>query len=238
TLGCAVHVFDAGFADIDSTFEIRAVFDADALADDVSAERTFIADFSAVAGGHISFDFAQDHDFLGVDVGLDLAVAAYSHAMAGKVDGAFHAAVNVQRFRTADLTFDDERLANRGLFLVVDYGVAWRGNGRGLGRQGAAGVHKRFLLFRRGRLRGWARRISGLPHFEYFLSSWLFECGAQPAFAVCLSVVKKLRMPRRPWHVSSQTFGLRTRTSELLDWPDLSRSPQADQDCEDLIVAV
>jgi len=80
--------------------------------------------------------------------------------------------------------------------------------------------------------------LAGFHISNTFFQSWLLSSGAQPAFAVCLSVVKTLRMPRRRWHVSSQTFRRTPKTPELLDWPDLARSPQADQDCEDLIVAV
>src|SRR5215471_886993 len=94
-LGRAIHLFGAGLADVDSAFEVRSVFNADALADNIAAERAFIANLGPVAGRHVAFNLAQDDDFSGVDVGLDLAVAPHGHTVARKVDGAFHAAVNV-----------------------------------------------------------------------------------------------------------------------------------------------
>jgi hypothetical protein len=36
----------------------------------------------------------------------------------------------------------------------------------------------------------------------------------------------------------SPNFQAERQNSELLDWPGFARSPQADQDCEDLIVPV
>src|SRR5262249_38558787 len=100
-LGRAVHVLGAGLAEIDPALEVCAVFNADPLANDVAAQRAFIADLGAVAGCHVALHFGQDHNFPGVDVGLDLAVSADAYAVAGQVDGAFHAAIDVMHFRAA-----------------------------------------------------------------------------------------------------------------------------------------
>src|SRR5262249_15110471 len=119
----SVHIFQSRFADINPALEVRAIFNADALADHVSGQRTFIADVHAITGGQIALHFAQDHHFFGVDVRLHLSVAAYGYTMAAKVDGAFHAAIDVQRFRPSHFAFDHQRFADGGLFLGVEYCV-------------------------------------------------------------------------------------------------------------------
>src|SRR5262249_3785709 len=129
-LGRAVHVLDARLANVDAALEVGAVFDADALADDVAGKRAFIADVDTVAAGDVALHLAQDHDFLGVDIGLHRSVAADGYPVAGKVDGAFHPAVDVERLRAGDFALDHQRLADGGLLLVVENGVARRRCGR------------------------------------------------------------------------------------------------------------
>src|SRR5215472_3314519 len=173
-LGRAVHVLCTRFADIDAALEVGAVLNADALADHVTAERTFVTNISPIAGGHVALDLAQDHDFLGVDVGLDLPVATNGHPVPREVDSAFDAAIDVERFRASHLAFDDQRFANRGLLLAVHNGIARGGRwGRLAGKIGGS-AHDRFLRLRwcgRFRVRGGVRRTSGLPHFS--LTSFL-----------------------------------------------------------------
>src|SRR5664280_2766615 len=60
-LGFAIG-FLAGLADIDAALEVSAIFNADALGDDVAGERAFAAEVHAVAGGHVAADFAQHHN--------------------------------------------------------------------------------------------------------------------------------------------------------------------------------
>ena len=101
----------AGLADVDPTLEEGAFFDADALGDDVTVERTFAADVEAVAGRHVAADFSENDDFARGNIGRDHAVAANGDAIAGQVDGTFHAAVDVERLGARNFTLDDQRLA-------------------------------------------------------------------------------------------------------------------------------
>ena len=59
------------------------------------AKRPFVPYVNPVAGRDVAFYLAQDDNFLSVNVGLDLAVAANRNAVAGQIDGAFYAAVDV-----------------------------------------------------------------------------------------------------------------------------------------------
>ena len=125
----------AGLADVDATLEERAFFDADALGDDVAVERAFAANVEAVAGRHVAADFAENDDFARGNVGRDYAITSDGDAIAGQVDGAFHAAIDVERLGAGDFALDDERLAERGLLLRSgdDGGGARHDGGSGAG---------------------------------------------------------------------------------------------------------
>src|SRR5580698_8206197 len=56
--------------------------------------------------------FAEDHDFTRVDVGRDYTIAADGDAIAGQADGAFDAAIDVERLRSSHLALDHQRLAD------------------------------------------------------------------------------------------------------------------------------
>ena len=51
---------------------------------------------------------AQNHNFLGVDVGLNLTIAADRYTVTRQIDGAFHATINVKRLGAGDLALNDE----------------------------------------------------------------------------------------------------------------------------------
>src|SRR3954454_23203858 len=157
----------AGLADIDAALEEGAIFDRDALGDYVAGQRTFVADVDAVGGGQVATDLAEDNDLARVDVGGDTAVAANGNAVASQVDRAFDAAIDIERFATGDFTLDHERLADRGLVLSIQGGVAagrhrsglaHRAGGRSRGGRGRG----RALRFVTGRSR--IRSVCGLPH--------------------------------------------------------------------------
>src|SRR5512146_1547715 len=153
----------AGLANVDPALEEGAVFDADALRNHVAGKRPFVADIYTVGGGQVAANLAQDHDLAGADIRRDHAVTANGYAIAGKVDRASHAAVNIKRFRPCHFALDDQRFSNRGLLLGVQGSVTWRRNWYRLDRS-------RLL---RGRLRrllrplgcSWSiRSVGGLPH--------------------------------------------------------------------------
>ena len=143
-----------GLADVDAALEEGSVFDGDAGGDDVAGERAFAADVDAVRGLAVAADFAEDDDLAGADVGGYLTVAADGDAVAGEVDGSFDLAVDVEGLRTGDLTFDDEALADGGLFGVGhrssrtgSCGKSGGGGGRG-GTDGLGGCRRSARLIR------------------------------------------------------------------------------------------
>src|SRR5438128_919167 len=125
----AVALLLSGLANVDATLEEGAIFNADALRDDVACKRAFVADVYAVAGVQVAADFAEHNHFASVDVGSYLSIAADGYAIAGQVDGTFHLAVDVQRFGTGDFTFNYQALANGRLLLGIQDGVAVGGGG-------------------------------------------------------------------------------------------------------------
>src|SRR6185369_17152217 len=94
-----VLTFFTGLADIDSALEVRAVFDADALRDDIAGQRTFVADVHAVRSRHVAANLALHNDLAGGHVSSDNAVTSDSNAVARQIDGAFDTAIDVKRFR-------------------------------------------------------------------------------------------------------------------------------------------
>ena len=112
--------FVAGLADVDAALEEGAVFDGDAGGDDVAGEGAFAADVDAVGGLAVAAYLAENDDLASADVGGYLAVAADGDAVAGEIDGAFDFAVDVEGLGTGDLAFDDEALADGGLFAIGD----------------------------------------------------------------------------------------------------------------------
>src|SRR6476660_272231 len=121
----------AGRLHLHAALEDGAVLDADALHHHVAGNGTFAADVEAIAADDVALHLTHDHDFAGVDVGGNHAVAAHGHAMFGNIDGAFDAAINEERFRSTDVAFDDQRAADcrllhgcaRGLYRSVGIGI-------------------------------------------------------------------------------------------------------------------
>src|ERR1043166_1208053 len=106
-----IHLLSS-LADIDSALEEGAVFDGDSGCHYVAGERTVAADIYAVAGAQVSLYFAEHYDFAGIDVGRDYAVTSYGHAISRKVDGTFYASIDIERFGSGHLAFNDERFAD------------------------------------------------------------------------------------------------------------------------------
>src|ERR1700677_523118 len=157
----------ATFADINSALEECAVFDGDAGRDNITGEGTIAADIDAIAGGKIAAHFAEDHDFTRVDVGRDYTIAADGDAIAGQADGAFDAAIDVERLRSSHLALDHQRLADGS--LVRGSGGSGGRRTRRSGRlvrhhcRRARGMNNRTLLRLSG-TSGGLRLIRRLPH--------------------------------------------------------------------------
>ena len=101
--------------DLDAALQHGAVLHADAHGGNVSCDRAFAADIHAVAAIDVSVHLAHHHNLAGSDVGLRAAVAADGDAVVGQADLAFDAAVDVERFRSAQFALDHERAADGGL---------------------------------------------------------------------------------------------------------------------------
>ena len=112
-------LFVFGGADLNAPFQKGAVFNADALGDDVSSQRSFAADIQTVDALNIASYFAHDHNFAGADIGGYDAIASDGDAVVGKIDGALDLAINVERFRSSDLALDYERTADRCLLSLA-----------------------------------------------------------------------------------------------------------------------
>jgi len=83
-----------GLADVDSTFEESAIFNADAGSGDVSGECSFGTNIDAVGGGDVPTNLAEHDDFASNDACGDLAIATHGYAIAGEIDAALDLAVN------------------------------------------------------------------------------------------------------------------------------------------------
>src|ERR1051326_4903774 len=105
----AVHLFLlARLPNVNRTLEPGAVLDGNSLAGNIAPQGPFVPDVQPVAGRDVAFYLAQHHDFLGGDVGLDLAVAANRDTVTRQIDGAFHASIDVKRLRARHLALNDE----------------------------------------------------------------------------------------------------------------------------------
>ena len=96
--------------------------------------RAFGADIHAIAALDVARHFAHDHNFAGLNAGVDLAIAADGDSAFGHGDFAFNAAVDVQRLGAADFALDEQRAANGGLI---------HGSGNGFNGSVCVGVGSR-----------------------------------------------------------------------------------------------
>jgi hypothetical protein len=105
-----------GGADLHAAFQNGSILNADALRDHITCQRALAADVQAVCALDVALHLAQDYDFAATDVGGDASVVPNGDAVTGKINGALDSAIDVQRFGTADFTFDDQRAPDGRLF--------------------------------------------------------------------------------------------------------------------------
>src|SRR6267154_1977614 len=110
-----IFLFLFGVADFDSTLDIGAFFDADAVCDHVAGEHAFAANIQAIGAYDIPLHLAHDHNFIGGNIRRNDSIAPDGDTIAGKVDRSFNAPVNEERFRACNLAFDDERASDSSL---------------------------------------------------------------------------------------------------------------------------
>src|SRR5579863_10517083 len=119
-------------ADLDAALEHGAIFHADANRRNVALHHALAANIHAVAAFDVPGNLAHNHNFTGGNVGLHGAVASDGHSVLRQRDRAFDAAIDVERFRAADVALDDQRTANGGLLHGGSDGFDW-GEGVGVG---------------------------------------------------------------------------------------------------------
>src|SRR5208337_2482429 len=124
-LGLRLRVLFAFAADLNSALERGAVFHADAHGGNVAVDCAFGADIHAIAALDVAIHFAHDHDFAGLNAGVDLAVAADGDSALGHGDFAFDAAVDVESLGAADFALDDQRAADGGLIHRSGDSLDW-----------------------------------------------------------------------------------------------------------------
>src|SRR5258708_27035201 len=105
----------SALADVDATLEEGSVFDRNAGRHYVAGERTIAADVDSITSRQVAAHFAQHHDLARVDVRRNHAITTDGYAVSGRVNGAFHASITVQRLRSGHLTLDHQRFADGGL---------------------------------------------------------------------------------------------------------------------------
>jgi hypothetical protein len=105
-----------GGADLHPVFQNGSILNADALRNHLTGQRALAPDVQAVCALDVALHLAQDYDFAATDVGGDASVVPNGDAVTGKINGALNSAIDVQRFGTADFTFDDQRAPDGGLF--------------------------------------------------------------------------------------------------------------------------
>ena len=73
---CSLRAPGLATLDLDVAFEVGAVLDADARCDDVADDFAILLDLDAIAHADIADGLAVDHDFAGVDFGIQLSAAS------------------------------------------------------------------------------------------------------------------------------------------------------------------
>ena len=132
-----------------------------------------------VACGDVAFYFAQNNNFFGIDVGLDLAIAANRYTVTRQIDGAFDtrpSIYNDSEPATSPLMTSDFPMVACSVLLRT--ALRRRGDGRRLAGESRCciGAHNWLLRFRSGFWIRVRRRASRLPHFVIPFSFFVRQC--------------------------------------------------------------
>jgi len=93
--------------DIDAAFKKRAVLNYDALGRNVSHKHGRFSQLHTIGAGNIAVHFAEDHQFLCIDIGLDPSVRTDREIVAMQFNAAFHFSIQVNIFAARKLTLND-----------------------------------------------------------------------------------------------------------------------------------
>src|SRR6267142_5666575 len=95
-----------GGVDLDATFELRAVFNADARRGNVADHGAIALDVDAVAGVHIADHFSVDDNFACVDLRSELRRGPDGESVAAQRDGSIYFSIDLQIFGAGDVSLD------------------------------------------------------------------------------------------------------------------------------------
>ena len=98
-------------ADVDSTFEIRAILDEDTLRSDIARKHGGLPQFNTLFTIDIAVDSPVNNDFLGIDVCSNPPIRTNSEVVFEQLDAAFYLSIDVKVFTA-------------GKFAPYNYGLA------------------------------------------------------------------------------------------------------------------
>lgn len=107
------------FADVDATFEIRAVFNDDSLRHDIAHQHRGLSQFYAVGSGDIPVYFAVNHYFFGVDIGANSAIWTNGETLLPQFDTAFYFAVEKKIFTAGKFAFNHDGFPDMGKIRAI-----------------------------------------------------------------------------------------------------------------------
>jgi hypothetical protein len=94
------------FPDIDPALKKRAVLNDDPLCRNVSYKHGRFSQLHAIGSGNIAVDFAEDHQFLSIDIGLYPPVGTDREIVAMQLNAALHFSIQVNILATGKLTLN------------------------------------------------------------------------------------------------------------------------------------
>ena len=103
-----------GSLDFDAALEVGAVFDAEARGGDVADHFAVFLDLDAIAHADIAHGLAVDHNFAGIDLGIQLSAASDGEPVIEQGNGTFDLAIDLQIFVAGDFTLDGKRGPDTG----------------------------------------------------------------------------------------------------------------------------
>src|SRR6266853_2809722 len=95
-----------GGVDLDATFELGSVFNADTRRRNVTDHGAIALDVDAVAGVHIADHFSVNDNFARVNLGSELRRGSDGEPMAAQGDGSIHFSIDLRVFGAGDVSLD------------------------------------------------------------------------------------------------------------------------------------
>src|SRR5258705_10067700 len=95
-----------GGVDLDATFELGAVFNADTRCGNVADHGAIALDVYAVTGVHIADHFSVNDNFARMNLRSELRRGSDGESVAAQRDGSIHFSIDLQVFRAGDVSLD------------------------------------------------------------------------------------------------------------------------------------